>query len=155
MRKFGVIACVSLVLLAVAAYVIASAPSISLAMVPQPYSPAALTQTTHTNTDFLAGARLHNASPEPIVAYRIGWIAVRSAGGSSITLGEPMNVPGGIASGSTASVPAQAVNPAKVRNGNRFVGFFVAEASFADGRTWSANLNQLQKQAERQAASSR
>ncbi len=150
MRKVALTAFVVLAFLALAMYMIASASSISMAMLPQAHSPASLVETTHTNEDFLASAKLHNSAAEPIGSYRIGWVALHSEGGSTVTLGEPVNVPVGITADSTAIVPAQAVDPAKFRHGNRSLGFFVAEARFANGQTWKANLTEIQRQAGRQ-----
>jgi hypothetical protein len=150
MRKSGLIAAMGLACLALATYVVGSASSIAMSALPQPSGPASLIETTHTNADLLAAAKLQNSATGPIVCYRVGWVAVHSAGGSAVRLGEPINVPAGIAPGATTRVPAQAVDPAKFRKANRFLGFFVAEVKFNDGNVWKADLKEIQREAEGQ-----
>jgi hypothetical protein len=48
----------------------------AMLFLPQPESPAVLVETYHGNKDLFKSAKLQNRSSEPIVGYRIGWVAV-------------------------------------------------------------------------------
>ena len=106
--------------------------------------PVQMVQSHHGTRDALLAASFVNRGDQPIVSYRIGWAIVKD-GKTSLHEGPLMNVPGQIASGSTAEVPDQAV---KFDTDARVYMFYVAEVTYADGTTWAATAKPLITQAE-------
>jgi hypothetical protein len=63
---------------------------------PQPYSPAVLVETAHSIKDLLVSTKMKNRSNQPIVGYRIGWVAVCLTAREKLGLSLPVDLPLGV-----------------------------------------------------------
>ena len=119
---------------------------------PQTESPAVLVETVHGNKDLLKSAKLQNRSSEPIVGYRIGWVAVYPSGKEKVGLGLPVDLPLGVRPGTTIDVPALGVSIDYAKEGTRLV-FFVTDVRTPapNGATvesvWRPALEKFEEQA--------
>jgi hypothetical protein len=104
--------------------------------------------------DALTTGELQNSTTRAIVAYKMGWMYVfRDASRKpEPTIGVFMNVPAGIAPGNTTIVPAQGILVAEIPEDAKAVVFFVAEVEFADGKSFSADIEKLALRAVKDGA---
>ncbi len=115
--------------------------------------PAILVESKHASTDMLESAVLKNVGSKPITGYRIGWIAIYPTGKDKVGLGVSVDLPLGIASGTTVEVPAQGVSMDYAKEGAIAVVFFVTDirTSKENGATesivWKPALEELEQQA--------
>ena len=115
--------------------------------------PAILVESKHASTDMLESAVLKNVSSKPITGYRIGWIAVYPTGKDKVGLGVSVDLPLGIAPGTTVEVPAQGVSMDYAKEGAIAVVFFVTDirTSKENGATesivWKPAIEELEQQA--------
>ncbi len=125
----------------------------SMLFLPQPESPAFLVETVHGDKDLLKSAKLQNRSSEPIVGYRIGWVAVYPSGKEKVGLGLPVELPLGVRPGATIDVPAQGVSMDYAKEGAIALVFFVTDVRTAapSGATaegvWRPALEKFEEQA--------
>jgi hypothetical protein len=113
---------------------------------------AILIQSKHTTTDFLQSAEIKNVGSEPIVGYRMGWVAVYPSGKDKVGLGESIDVPLGVAPGASTKVPAQGVSPDYAKEGAVALVFFVAEVRTSKERSgdslmWRPAIEEIEQQA--------
>lgn len=122
-----------------------SPTGITMNIAQQMEAPARLVATMHTVKDFLSGARLENRNSKAITAYHIGWL-IQYPDRTEAKEGVLMNVPAGIQPGQTYAVPAQAVYAADlVPTHPTALVFYVSAVTFADGSSWTANVDKLQE----------
>jgi hypothetical protein len=125
----------------------------AMLFLPQPESPAVLVETVHGNKDLLKSAKLQNRSSEPIVGYRIGWVAVYPSGKEKVGLGLPVDLPLGVRPGTTIDVPAQGVSIDYAKEGAIALVFFVTDVRTPapNGATvesvWRPALEKFEEQA--------
>lgn len=100
--------------------------------------PLLLTEATFGLQNLFLGGTVVNTKDQTVIAYKIGWIYQPTHQRPQIEEGPWMAVPAGIASGSSYSVSAQNVPLALLKTGTKEIGFFVAEAKYANGRKWRA-----------------
>jgi hypothetical protein len=101
----------------------------------------------------LKEARLLNLSQKKIVGYRLGWAYTFPTEQPEIVLGDWMDVPAGISSGTFYLVPERAGQqssdePVTTRGANS-VMFFVAALRYADGTSWREDTNAIKKDVDR------
>jgi hypothetical protein len=114
-------------------------------------SPMAMIETTHSSEDGLKAAIIKNVANQPVVEYRIGWVAVQPQGART-SLGLRVSLPEGVMPGRTVNVPPQLVPMNFYKEGAIGVGFFVSEIRFADGQIWKADLDAIEAATSKQCA---
>jgi hypothetical protein len=142
---------IAVILFAVASRLSAKPDGTAFFPLEQADSPLAMIETTHTVDDGLKSAVVQNRGTQPIVEYRMGWVAVFPQG-TKTGLGFRVLLPEGAMPGRTVNVPAQQVPMDFYKEGAIGVGFFVSEIRFADGHTWKADLDATESAVSKQCA---
>ena len=122
---------------------VAAAQEFAMFMAKQDTAPVHLTQIRLVRSNILSGAQLKNESNKRMISYRVGWGSVSP---TDIVLhqGDAVDAAAGVMPGASRRVPDEAI-PEDQRT--RKVIFFVAEAKFADGSEWTADVKDIAKDA--------
>ena len=121
---------------------------VSVSTLPQWGQPAALVSLTMTTENLMAGGTLHNRSPRPIVAYRIGWLVSyreEAKRPPEIRVGEWVRLTKPVSPQRKVAVPSHSVSLAEAAGGGRRINFFVAAVRFADGAVWEMDRQALKE----------
>ncbi len=119
----------------------------TLILIEQPSCPATLVSATHTASDFLQSAVLHNASERELIGFRLGWVVVVPASRPDLHVGKRIRLPEGIKPNETCIVPAQAVKVGAHKNVRAMAAFFIAEVFLVGEKPWKADFEEVKNKA--------
>lgn len=118
-------------------------------MAEQAGAPAQIIEATFGVKSLLLRAKLKNVGSRSITQYRIGWIVVYRDGKTAIASGQTMNVPAQIAPGAVEDVPNQGVSGKFLNNDPQKIMFFLDDARFSNGESWTADTHAIATEATR------
>jgi len=125
-------------------------------MVQHPEAPAHFVKTSHGVRDLLSGGEIHYNGTRRMIGYRVAWLVQSCDGRIVHHLGEWMNVPAGVSSGSRVVVPAQGIPPSLVKDrGATNLSFFVGAVRYSDRDEWQADLRHFERLFQQKIISSK